>query len=96
MTLLVKNCHEVREVAYYADRLCITKDYLYKICNKVEHRTPKEIIDNIVANEIKQYLSDTELSIRDIAGVFNFEDSSYLARFFRRMTGMSPLDYRGR
>ena len=96
MTLLLKNCHEVREVAYYADHLCITKDYLYKICNKVEHRTPKEIIDNIVANEIKQYLSDTELSIRDIAGVFNFEDSSYLARFFRRMTGMSPLDYRGR
>lgn len=96
MTLLVKNCHEVREVAYYADRLCITKDYLYKICNKVEHRTPKEIIDNIVANEIKQYLSDTELSIKDIARTFNFEDSSYLARFFRRMTGMSPLDYRGR
>lgn len=96
MTLLVKNCHECREVAWYADKLCITKGYLYKVCCKIEHRTPKEIIDNIVANEIKQYLSDTELSITDIARKFHFEDSSYLARFFRRMTGVSPLDYRGR
>lgn len=96
MALLVKNCHECREVSWYADRLCITKGYLYKVCCKIEHRTPKEIIDNIVANEIKQYLSDTELSVTDIARKFHFEDSSYLARFFRRMTGLSPLDYRGR
>lgn len=96
MALLVKNCHEYREVSWYADRLCITKGYLYKVCCKIEHRTPKEIIDNIVANEIKQYLSDTELSVTDIARKFHFEDSSYLARFFRRMTGLSPLDYRGR
>lgn len=96
MALLVKNRHEYREVSWYADRLCITKGYLYKVCCKIEHRTPKEIIDNIVANEIKQYLSDTELSVTDIARKFHFEDSSYLARFFRRMTGLSPLDYRGR
>ncbi len=96
MTLLVKNCHEYREVAWYADRLCITKGYLYKVCCKIEHRTPKEIIENIVINKIKQNLSDTELSVTDIARKFHFEDSSYLARFFRRMTGMSPLDYRGR
>ncbi len=96
MSLLVKNCNERREVAWYADRLCITKGYLYKICCKIEHRTPKELIENVVVNKIKQYLSDTELSVTDIAREFHFEDSSYLARFFRRVTGMSPLDYRGR
>lgn len=96
MALLIKHCHEFRDVSYYADRLCVTNGYLYKVCNKVEHRTPKEIIDNIVANEIKLYLSDTELSVTDIARTFNFEDSSYLARFFRRITGKSPLEYRGR
>lgn len=96
MALVIKNCHHCREVSWYAERLCITKGYLYKVCCKVEHRTPKEIIDNIVINEIKQYLSDTELSVTEIARKFNFDDSSYLARFFRRMTGLSPLDYRGR
>ena len=96
MALLIKNHQKCREVSWYADRLCVTKGYLYKVCCKIEHRTPKEIIDNIVANEMKKYLSDTELSITDIARKFHFEDSSYLARFFRRMTGMSPLDFRGR
>lgn len=96
MSLLVKHCHETRETAFYAQKLCITTDYLYKTCNKVQHQTPKEIIDNFTANEIKQYLSDTDLSVRDIARKFNFEDPSYMARFFRRMTGLSPLDYRNK
>lgn len=96
MALVIKNSRQCREVLWYAEKLCITKGYLYKVCCKVEHRTPKEIIDNIVINEIKQYLSDTELSVTEISRKFNFEDSSYLARFFRRLTGMSPLDYRSR
>ena len=77
-------------------RCCITTDYLYKTCNKVQHQTPKEIIDNFTVNEIKQYLSDTDLSVKDIARKFNFEDPSYMARFFRRMTGLAPLDFRNK
>ena len=69
---------------------------IYKTCNKVQHQTPKEIIDNFTANEIKQYLSDTDLSVKDIARKFNFEDPSYMARFFRRMTGLAPLDFRNK
>ena len=37
MSLLVKHCHETRETAFYAQQLCITTDYLYKTCNKVQH-----------------------------------------------------------
>ncbi len=96
MSLLVKYCHETREAAFYAQELCITTDYLYKVCNKVQHQTPKEIIDNFTVNEMKLYLSDTDLPVKDIAREFNFEDPSYLARFFRRLTGLSPLDYRSR
>ena len=96
MSLLVKHCHETRETAFYAQQLCITTDYLYKTCNKVQHQTPKEIIDNFTVNEIKQYLSDTDLSVKDIARKFNFEDPSYMARFFRRMTGLAPLDFRNK
>ena len=32
MALLVENCHECREVSWYADRLCITNGYLFKVC----------------------------------------------------------------
>lgn len=56
----------------------------------------KEIVDNFTVNEIKQYLSDTDLSVKDIAREFNFENPSYLARFLRRMTGPSPLEFRNK
>lgn len=96
MSLLTKNFHEKRDVKYYADRLCITTDYLYKVTSKVEHRTPKEIIDLFVVTELKRYLDNTEQSVKDLARLFHFEEASYLSRFFRRMTGCSISEYRNR
>lgn len=93
-TLLNRHCHERREVNFYAEELCITPDYLYKLTNKAFHLTPKGIIDQQIIIEIKTYLSCTDMSVKNIAEVLNFEDSSYMCRFFRRLTGMSPIDYR--
>lgn len=96
MSLLTRSFHEKREVKYYADMLCITTDYLYKVTNKVEQRTPKEIINLFVVTELKRYLDNTEQSVKDLARLFHFEDASYLCRFFRRMTGCSISEYRNR
>lgn len=92
--LLIRHCHEKRAVAYYADRLCITTSYLNKLCRKVLHSSPKEMIDKETVSEIKSYLTNTDLSVKRIAEEMNFEDDSYLCRYFRRLTGMSPIDYR--
>ena len=96
MSLLTKNFHEKRDVKFYADRLCIMTDYLYKITGKVEQRTPKEIIDLFVVTELKRYLDNTDRSVKDLARLFHFEDASYLCRFFRRVTGCSISEYRNR
>ena len=94
VSLLSKHCHETREVQFYADKLCITTDYLYKVCGKIQGQTPKEIINTQTANDLKRYLTGTDLSVKDLAREFHFEDPSYLSRFFRRITGVSPQDYR--
>lgn len=94
MSLLTQHFHEKREVKYYAERLCITTDYLYKITRKVEQRTPKEIIDTFTVTEIKRYLDNTSLSVKDLARLFHFDDAPYICRFFRRMTGCSISEYR--
>lgn len=96
MSLLTKDFREKRDVMYYADRLCITTDYLYKVTCKVEQRTPKGIIDLFVVTELKRYLDNTELTVKDLARLFHFEDASYLCRFFRRMAGCSVSEYRNR
>lgn len=80
---------------YYADKLNITQRYLNKII--LQHtckRTPKQLIDTQLIAEIKEKLLDTTLSIAQLAYLLNFPDQSYLSRFFRRHTGMSPAQYR--
>lgn len=93
-SLLSKHGHMHRDVKFYANSLCISPDYLYKITYKTMSLSPKELINQQVLMEIKTYLSCTDLSIKHIATEFNFEDPSYLCRFFRKYTRLSPLDYR--
>lgn len=83
-----------RDVAYYASRLCISSRYLCSIVREVASEQPKEIIDRHLVMEIKLLLTFSDLSIQQIADRLEFPDQSYMGRFFRRATGMSPLAYR--
>lgn len=86
-------CHHRAD--YYADKLNITQRYLNKIVwQHTCGRTPKQLIDTQLIAEIKENLLDTTLSITQLAYSLNFPDQSYLSRFFRRHTGMSPAQYR--
>ena len=83
------------QVAYYADKLCITSRYLNEIIALyVNGRTPKQLIDEQLTAEIKVLLDDPHLSVTEIAQHFNFPDQSYLSRFFKKNTGMSPKEFR--
>lgn len=94
-TNLVTRYHKrEREVAYYANLLSITPDYLNKVCKMHWETTTKEYIDWQVVMAIKNDLICTDLSIKCIAAQLNFDDSSYMCRFFKKQTGMSPVEYR--
>ena len=92
--LLATHCHEERDVGFYADKLSITTTYLYKLCRKYMLLSPKELIDRQTISEIKSYLVNTDIPVKAIASSLNFEDVSYMCRYFRRLTGTSPLEYR--
>ena len=44
--------------------------------------------------EMKSCLANTDMSVKDIASALHFEDISYMCRYFRRLTGVSPMGYR--
>ncbi|MBO5226169.1 MAG: AraC family transcriptional regulator [Parabacteroides sp.] len=92
--LLSENFYAQHEVKFYADKLCITPYYLSRITFKMFQSSPKEMIDRQIIMEMKHILTTTDLSIKEIANQFHFETSSYMGRFFRRHTGMSPTEYR--
>lgn len=79
------------QVAFYADKLCITSRYLNEIIALyVNGRTPKQLIDEQLTAEIKVLLDDPHLSVTEIAQHFNFPDQSYLSRFSRKIQECHP------
>lgn len=94
LKLISQHCHHQRDVSFYAEQLCITTTYLYKLTRKRLNLSPKELIDEQTICEIKTLLVNTEKTIKEIADTFHFDDKTYMCRYFRRHTGLSPNDYR--
>lgn len=83
-----------REVLFYANELGISSGYLNEVCNEVSNRSAKEIIDSAVAARLKYELSYTSKSIQEIADEYNFPSQSYFSRYYKRLTGFTPSDFR--
>lgn len=92
--LLVENCQSQHDVKYYADQLCITPYYLAKTTFKIMGISPKELIDRQIIVEMKRLLLSTDLSAKEIADRFHFDSTSYMGRYFRRHTGLTPTEFR--
>ncbi|MDO4320878.1 MAG: helix-turn-helix transcriptional regulator, partial [Bacteroidales bacterium] len=92
--LIARHALTERSVGFYADLLNVTPDYLSKVCRKAYGISPQGLIHQQLLVDMKSYLSDTKLPVREIADRMKFEDVSYMCRFFKRMTGLTPLEFR--
>lgn len=92
--LIVKHFRENKEVAFYADKLCITSKYLTMVVKETSGKSARDWIVEYVILETKALLQNTNLSIQEIAAKMNFANQSSLGRFFRKHTGMSLSQYR--
>lgn len=94
LKLVTQHCKQTRSVAFYADKLCITTTYLNKLSHQWWNLSPKDLINQQTLCEIKTCLATTDRSVKEIASMMQFEDASYMCRYFRRLTGISPMEYR--
>jgi AraC-like DNA-binding protein/mannose-6-phosphate isomerase-like protein (cupin superfamily) len=78
----------------YAGMLAITPNHLTQTVNQLTGKTSSQIIKSKQVLEIKRLLVHTNLSVTEIANCLNFPDQSYFTKFFKRETGISPLQYR--
>ncbi|MDR1523783.1 MAG: AraC family transcriptional regulator, partial [Tannerella sp.] len=88
MSLLSKHCCDQRNVRFYAVKLNITPNYLYKITQELtSFKSPKDLIDQYFTMEIKILLQSPKLTISEISYRLNFPNESYFCRYFKRHTG---------
>lgn len=79
---------------FYADKLCITPNYLNEILSSAININAKQYILNKVTDEAQRLLTYTDLPISEIASELHFSTVSYFVRSFRQCIGYTPLAYR--
>ena len=92
--LLVKHVHKETSVDFYAEKLCISKQYLSLIVKEKTRVTAGVIISSIRAEEAARLLRNPEMTIQQVAEELSFSDQSSFGKFFKKHTGASPLKYR--
>lgn len=92
--LVGKHFLSLRQVADYAKLLYITPNHLNRVVKSVSNRTASDAISSMLAQEAKVLLRSTTLSAAEIAYQLDFSEPAAFSRFFKKMTGISPLVYR--
>ncbi|MGM9739944.1 MAG: helix-turn-helix domain-containing protein, partial [Candidatus Cryptobacteroides sp.] len=94
MQLLHDYGNERRAVGFYADKLCLSPDYLAQMIKTFSRKPISYWINDALVQQAKNYLIDNNLTIQQIVERMNFADQSSFGRFFKKNTGKSPAGYR--
>lgn len=94
--LVAQHAPEHHTIEFYASRLCLTPRYLSTIVKQVSGKSAKQWIDDALVTRIKIDLLHTDKPVSTIGDDMNFPNPSFFAKFFKRMTGMTPREYQNR
>jgi len=72
----------------------ISQSSLKALIGKTLGKSPKKEIDSIRISTFREYLISTDKSIGEIAYAMGFHASEEASRFFRKMSGMTPTEFR--
>ena len=86
---------EAREVAFYANLLCLTPKYFASVIKQTTGIAASEWISRHVIIKAKYLLSnDTNKSIQQISYELGFSEPTTFSRYFRTHVGITPKKYR--
>lgn len=84
-----------KKVKHYAKELNISSHQLNMICREAAGKSPSTMLNERLLLEAKTLLSATKKTIKQIAHILYFTDTSHFVKFFKRATNLTPGTYRG-
>ena len=92
--LVIQHYTTERNILYYAKQMNITPTHLSNTVKHVTGKTVMDIISEVVIVDAKAQLKSTNIPIHEISDSLNFPNVSFFGKYFKRLTGMSPQQYR--
>jgi len=92
--LIEKNFSTHKMPSDYANMLNISTNYLNKICKLTLGQTSGDLIRRQIILEAQRLLHYTNDSINEIANNLGFEHPSYFVTLFKKVTDLTPEQYR--
>ena len=84
----------LHSTTYYAQKLSVHPNHLNAVVKSCSGVTALSHIHNHILSLAKSYLAQTEWSVKEIAYMLHFDSPNSFSSFFKRMSGLTPLDYR--
>ncbi|MDF0729595.1 helix-turn-helix domain-containing protein [Pseudomonas entomophila] len=78
----------------FAARLGITSLQLNQLCRELTGQTALQVVHQRLLLEARRSLVYTRMSIGQLSDSLGFSDPTYFARFFKRLSGVTPNGYR--
>ncbi|MCF0177362.1 MAG: AraC family transcriptional regulator [Bacteroidales bacterium] len=94
LPLIRQHFRKHRETSFYASKLSLSPNYLYKVVMSVSGKSVRGWIEDYVVMEAKAMLRSSSMSVQQIAENLNFPSQTFFGKYFKRVTGVSPKQYR--
>ena len=91
---IVEHHREASDVRYYADLLNVSSRYLAQVTRRISGKSPKAIIDDYLIHGIELQLKSTDNTVQEIAYRFGFSSQAHFTKFFKKLKGVSPTEFR--
>ena len=88
--------HGLPSVAYFADRVCLSPGYFGDLIRKETGLTAQIYIQQHILALSKQMLLDPARSITQVADQLGFQYPQHFSRFFKKLAGITPKEYKER
>ncbi len=92
--LIDRHYKEHAPVGFYTDQLNVTAKHLNAACRRSLGKTTIELVQYRTLLEAKRLLVHADLTISQIAAELGYFDNTYFFRFFKKLTGLTPEQFR--
>ena len=93
---MYKNLDKNLTLKQILDEFKCSKSHLNDIFQKATQHSPMDFYINLKVQEACKLLRSTDLLIYEVAERLGYKDQYYFSRTFKKITGMSPSDYRNK